>query len=141
MIEQEFIPYEQALALKELGFDEEQCLGWYESFYSSGTPHLQTEWLEEYLDFDILVPAPLYQQAFRFFREKYPRLDFGIGKVYNGTNYYHFHINLNWEYFEGTYEEVELELLKKLIELINMIYNDKIKLIEKWHNKIIPTSS
>jgi hypothetical protein len=28
MIEQEFIPYEQALALKELGFDE-PCLFWY----------------------------------------------------------------------------------------------------------------
>jgi hypothetical protein len=27
-MEKEFIPYKQALALKELGFDE-PCLGWY----------------------------------------------------------------------------------------------------------------
>jgi hypothetical protein len=111
-IEKEFIPYKQALALKELGFDE-PCLGRY--------------WHEEFklinIDKQFEVPhyacsAPLYQQAFRWFREKYPELDFAVGKIYNGTNNYHYHINLLWEYFEGTYEEAELECLKKLIEIV-----------------------
>jgi hypothetical protein len=62
----EFLPYEQALALKELGFDE-PCIGWYVS--------------EEYgleigavIKSDLLrdaILAPLYQQAFRWFLEKY----------------------------------------------------------------------
>jgi hypothetical protein len=120
-MKKEFMPYEQALALKELGFDEEQYLGWYESFYSSGTPHLQTEWLEEYLDFDILVPAPLYQQAFRWFREKY-------GLFYDILQY----IDKDWKYttysdnvddflqsgFYNTYEEAELACLKELIDMV-----------------------
>ena len=38
-------------------------------------------------------------------------------------------------------EFIPYEQALALKELINMIYNDKIKLIEKWHNKIIPTSS
>jgi len=62
----EFLPYEQALALKELGFDE-SCIGWYVS--------------EEYgleigavIKSDLLrdaILAPLYQQAFRWFLDNY----------------------------------------------------------------------
>jgi len=121
MIEKEFIPYEQALALKELGFDEEQCLGWYESFYSSGTPHLQTEWLEEYLDFDILVPASLYQQAFRWFREK---RSYSCSVDYddetNDYQYKYVYMNNGYVFSKkyDTYEEAELECLKKLIEIV-----------------------
>jgi hypothetical protein len=115
-----FVPYEIALQLKELRFDEEQCLGWYESFYSSGTPHLQTEWSEEYLDFDILVPAPLYQQAFRFFREKY-----------GCCGYTNIHKNIVGKYFLNsfskydrilgvydTWEEAQLECLKEMIKVV-----------------------
>jgi hypothetical protein len=130
-MEKEFIPYEQALALKELGFDEEQCLGWYESFYSSGTPHLQTEWSEEYLDFDILVPAPLFSQVFRFFREKYG-YDYSIKPVYGEKHYRYYRVNIYVNekliqvmkyyfpynpYFDNR-EEAELEALKKLIEIV-----------------------
>lgn len=58
----EFIPYEQALALKELGFDE-PCFGWftkYGTFYEGKITIHQG-----------VLLAPLYQQAFKFFREKY----------------------------------------------------------------------
>ena len=54
----EFVPYEQALALKELGFDE-PCFGYYDE-----GGNLYTEMVE-------VLKAPLYQQAFRFFREKH----------------------------------------------------------------------
>jgi len=112
-IEKEFVPYQQSLDMKELGFDE---------------PSIKFYWTDEMFvkDFvnpfnynkrDNVISAPLYQQAFRFFREKYPDFDFGVGKIYNGNNTYHYHINLIWEYFEGTYEEAELACLNKLIEI------------------------
>jgi len=110
-MQKEFIPYEQALALKELGFDK-PCFGYYEN----GTFIF---WYDSVQESELLLncTAPLYQQAFRWFREKYPDFDFGVGKIYNGSNTYHYHINLIWEYFEGTYEEAELACLNKLIEI------------------------
>jgi hypothetical protein len=69
-----FIPYEQALELKELGFDEE-CLGYYHTTLSSSDVDLvlgKTHNRFYHLvgipeDFNTL--APLYQQAFKFLRE------------------------------------------------------------------------
>jgi len=121
----EFIPYEQALELKELGFDE-PCFGF---FNYKGEIRRYTNFDGELNDFQTLknsditlgelsfCTAPTYSQAFRWFREKYPDFDFGVGKIYNGSNTYHYHINLIWEYFEGTYEEAELACLIKLIEI------------------------
>ena len=54
----EFVKYEQALALKELGFDE-PCIGYYDE-----GGNLYTEMVE-------VLKAPLYQQAFRWFRENH----------------------------------------------------------------------
>jgi hypothetical protein len=110
----EFIPYEQALELKELGFDEE-CFGYYDidNGYTSGYAFCYSN-VKSQLESG--CSAPLYQQAFRWFREKHI-LDFGIAKIYNGTDNYHYHINLEWQFFEGNYEEAELECLKKLIEI------------------------
>jgi hypothetical protein len=119
----EFIQYEEALALKELGFDEE-CLFRYtaqedltnKGCYDNSSPFDAMLTADEIHESHIL--APLYQQAFRWFREKYSDIDFGFGKIHNGTNDYHYHIDLKWEYFQGTYEEAELACLKKLIELV-----------------------
>ena len=117
----EFIKYEQALALKELGFDEPCQLGWY-------LPHSEIA-IKAGVEPDTwqLIPthpllnqiaAATFSQAFRWFREKYAELDFGVAKIHNGTNNYHYHINLQWEFFEGTYEEAELACLDKLIEIV-----------------------
>lgn len=119
-IEKEFIPYEQALALKELGFDE-PCFGYY---YALDNKKIG---LEMYIDVQhqdtYFVQAPLYQQAFRFFREKYG-LD---GKPeYFLNDWYCFIINdmKNTETSRRlftefpSYEEAELECLKKLIEIV-----------------------
>jgi len=73
MLNKEFLPYEEALALKELGFDE-PCLGrWLvitEWEKPTGEVRLQIgSKVENYSKNQ--CAAPLYQQAFRWFREKY----------------------------------------------------------------------
>jgi hypothetical protein len=111
-MEKEFIPYEQALALKELGFDE-PCFGYY---YSMDNKKIG---LEMYIDVQhqdtYFVQAPLYQQAFRWFREKH-NLDSWVKK--SKKDDYIFEI-FNWGKDSWDfYEEAELECLKKLIEIV-----------------------
>ena len=112
----EFIPHEQALELKELGFNEE-CAAHY-----LDVDDLELKWeIYRNLSFNTnnCLQAPLYQQAFRFFREKY-ECSYSIGR----TNDVVIHIPIN-NYTttfvlqkNKTYEEAELECLIKLIELV-----------------------
>ncbi len=111
-MEKEFIPYEQALELKELGFDE-PCLMYYD--YSCT---LVESGVYEY-------KAPLYQQAFRWFREKYNLLGYVSQATISKGKVFMFGCNEgNDTLFEDidsdfkTYEEAELECLKKLIEIV-----------------------
>ena len=71
-MEKEFVPYDIALAMKELGFDE-PCFGYFnpdeELVY--GIDIKTVEYVLKYHKEDKSVLAPLYQQAFRWFREKY----------------------------------------------------------------------
>ena len=123
----EFAPYPESLELKELGFDK-PCFGYYVGLGDNKEEPFklveiqsekgQFEWI------DNVYHAPTFSQAFRFFRENYPELDFGFAKIYNGTNNYHYHINLQWEFFEGTYEEAELECLRKLILIVKEKQNE-----------------
>lgn len=119
-MEKEFIPYGQSLALKELGFDE-QCLALYD---------LDGKITIEFVNWknaknrksNYLIATPLYQQAFRFFREKYNLNSFIIdSKSYN----WYFNINdmikddvISEVLYFKTYEEAELECIKKLIEIV-----------------------
>jgi len=139
-MKKEFIPYEQALALKELGFDE-PCLAVYQNpDFLLIHNLLDSGWdKEEMIDVtnhkyasNGFVTAPLYQQAFRWFREKFrleeiiqrmPPEVYGKGKG-NIKNYlvYIWAENLNPRgqgtlHFD-TYEEAELECINKLIEIV-----------------------
>jgi hypothetical protein len=115
----EFIPYEQALELKELGFNE-LCL-----FYYADNEALRIYHQSEI--YDDLVGAPLYQQAFRWFREKH-NLKGGIlyiGGLKPETTWWDIYVvgHYNIEYNEmemkyQPYEEAELDCLKKLIEIV-----------------------
>jgi len=121
-MEKEFILYEQALALKELGFDE-PCFFSYDYW---NTERLANTYYN-YVNYNVReksVSAPLYQQAFRWFREKYglwsmvyPRdgWNYSINRVdkttsCSGESFHSVEIN--------KYEEAELECLKKLIEIV-----------------------
>jgi len=100
----EFVPYEPSLALKELGFDE-PCFGYYNY---NGTHFFD---YKPKTDDKNLTKAPLYQQAFRWFREKYNlREQYGV--------FPHHTIMMNYLIEGGREEEAELECLKKLIEIV-----------------------
>ncbi len=116
-MEKEFVTYNQALALKDLGFDEPCFMFYYDEGYG--------------LTRDVIIKtskdsnpcnAPLKQQAFSFFREKHKlhstitsisqeswqwhitKPGESLGKLYNEDFY--------------TYEEAEQACLDKLIEII-----------------------
>jgi hypothetical protein len=114
----EFIPYEQALELKELGFNEE-CIGWYPNNSAALSLHGVFIGKPSSGSYKLLAYAPLYQQAFRWFREKYglcivikpiddKKLELGYNLTKNGLIMSP-HL---------TYEEAELACLKKLIEVV-----------------------
>jgi len=111
----EFVNYELALALKELGFDE-PCFGryWIKDFQLRSPKNYNAD--NEKID---SVSAPLYQQAFRWFREKYDL--FGHIEVESNNSFY-WHIR-NPEQFissqkSDTYEEAEQACINKLIEIV-----------------------
>lgn len=122
----EFIPYKQALELKELKF-EEPCFG----HFDGGGLNLYWADAEEKENLSIKQSgnalykyeclAPTYSQAFRWFREKYDLL-FHIEKGNNPENYYPIIDNTSHEYnpelWFDTYEEAELACLNKLIEIV-----------------------
>ena len=124
-MEKNFIPYEQALALKELEFSE-PCFGYY--YTTNGKDWQFAEKSEYYrLNDEINIgpsfslSAPLYQQAFKWFRDKH-NLDSWI-YCHNKSKVY-FAIILKDKRFVSyneefdTYEEAELACLNKLIKIV-----------------------
>jgi len=104
-MEKEFLPFEQSIELKQLGFDIPSVAGY--SYPNSDK---------------LLTQAILYQQAFRWFREKYNL----IGLIEGGYNLKNIFTYVIWdgfkditidEYFE-TYEEAELNCLNELIKMV-----------------------
>jgi hypothetical protein len=125
------VPYEQALALKELGFDE-SCFGYYLNrefnfFYNTIISKRINSKTKNIFNSDVIV-APTYQQAFRWFREKHNLISV-VG--YHNLWKYSFLIETIEEHKTiivvdkiNTYEEAELECLKKLIEIVKQNNNE-----------------
>jgi hypothetical protein len=121
----EFVSVKQTLKLNELGFNE-QCLGWYPDNAAAlaldgvyiGKPSSGS--------YKLLAYAPLYQQAFKWIREKH-NIDISINTIYSKYNEntikkYSGVIDNKTIYtnvgFYQTYEEAELAGLQKMIEII-----------------------
>ena len=159
-MKKEFIPYTEALALKELGFDE-PCLAYYSileiqrigehnlHYTQRGKEILrENDWSWVYRNFPkfrkylkaehcykystnsskLIASAPTWQSAFRWFREK-QEIEGFVHKSIEGNYYFVIkRIGNNesnmYEFTKtspktfDTYEEAELECLKKLIEII-----------------------
>ena len=128
--EKEFVPYEPSLELKELGFDE-PCLCFYN--YNSQLLRymnpdkdwnsLQSQTLK---NSKITLPdtysAPTFSQAFRWFREKYgfesyTKKDWTDGILYGYESIIGYEDGFIDVGTFNSYEESELECLRKLIEL------------------------
>ena len=123
-MEKEFVPYQQSLALKELGFNE-PCFRWYDERWGDDLQQDKFNTNKDLFMTDLDCSAPLYQQAFRWFREKYNFCYFIRGNNYDGYSYnidnlgllqYKFEIDYRFTF--KTYEEAELACLIKLIEII-----------------------
>jgi hypothetical protein len=122
-MEIEFVPYEQALALKELGFDEPCAACYYKKFDNEIGYH------KVYRDFNFVqltVSAPTYSQAFRWFREKYNVYaiilpSYADDKVVKNRFFYEIadcnKLKQELDY-HSAYEEAELACLTKLIEIV-----------------------
>jgi hypothetical protein len=130
-MEKEFVPYEEALVLKELEFNE-WCFGSYVKLTETQNTFFMNDVVDEIdretpLHESLITKAPLYQQAFRWFREKYDLVciitfDDDVKGKWFGNLYGHYETygKYDFGYTElfKTYEEAELECLKKLIEIV-----------------------
>jgi hypothetical protein len=146
-VDKEFVPYEEALVLKELGFDEPCFSKWLSSLQSNWKEYeliLEMGMNEEFENnrnsylLEGACSAPTFSQAFRWFREKYSL----IGFVSTGfcpfpdepkskSGYRGFIKGIDERslsscnvffreletYCYKTYEEAELACLRKLIEI------------------------
>ena len=136
-ISKNFIPYELALELKELGFDEE-CLALYQSNHNN-KPFININNkinIEALLSGKIknegiqyLIKAPLWQQAFDWFRKigyetsilRTPPEMVGKGKI-KKYSYFIWKEDDNPrgnQGFEDTYEKAREKCLEKLIEIVS----------------------
>lgn len=128
-MEKEFIPYEQALELKELGFNE-KCLASYichkevrfDIQEQSGICWHSVKNSE--FEGGEHCAIPLYQQAFRWFREKHQCESSIIAMFLPYEHYKEYQFIITYTESEiveanfNTYEEAELACLKKLIEVV-----------------------
>ena len=112
----EFVTYEQAAALRDLGFNE-TCLGCY--IYEVETLTWELNYAIYNNDIRWVIAAPLKQQVFRWFREKYgfyvelghgPRIDFYF-TIYKNS------ISISEKNDYSTYEETENACIDKLITI------------------------
>jgi hypothetical protein len=124
----EFIPYEQALELRELGFEATPLGGFKQDavfYYEKGELYYDFRPMYSSTAHEGQILAPLYQQAFRWFREKYNTTHEILRKEDNNHKEF-----IAWVYIEGarievvsywfstSYEGAELACLKKLIEIV-----------------------
>jgi len=117
-MENDFIPYEKALALKELGFNQ-PCYGFYGIESKKHYIGYPKDGVDKYL-----MPSPKFEQCFYWFGNKYD--------IYGKINMYLLNIKFSYKYevntdFErkisnwfNTYEEAELQCLNKLIEIAKL---------------------
>ena len=118
-MEKEFVPYNEAKELKQLGFDQYSCLGNYaddenHTLFTNGNRPGKTN-------------APTFSQAFRWFRDKFKLhskvdiqdveldwYDYEIVVVKEGQYNNEIQLDMNFK----SYEEAELACLRKLIEIV-----------------------
>lgn len=103
----EFVPYDLALAIWKLG----GRIGRFGYYHKDGEEILLLNTNEYFMEgVKFMCDAPLYQQAFRWFREEYKLSHIWIMDE----------LLCSGEY---SYEEAELECLRQLIEIVKLNQN------------------
>ena len=125
MVDKEFIPYLEALALKELGFNE-PCFRYWKA---EGWIIKEETRTDGYTHADQVCAAPTYSQSIRWFREKY-NIDAWV-QPFVTQNYLPDESYCYFIFKDGVFvcdkvdllepEEAELACLRKLIEIVKKI--------------------
>jgi len=126
-MDKEFVPHEQALELRDLGFDK-PCFGYYPEDKSLTYTNMVSQNTNSFWKINNkVITAPLYQQAFKWFRDK-KLSDASINRHGEADGGYSYRWEIVYEYgvYEerhfkmgyNTYEEAELACIIKLIEIV-----------------------
>lgn len=128
-MEKQFLNYEQSLALKELRFNE-PCVAYYQNNALVYTSIVSQNTNSFWINTNNIISAPLKQQAFKFFREKYNlhhvviwnsdtnNFDAGLfGKLITPF--------LEEDTVFTSYEEAEEACINKLIEIVKEVNNEQ----------------
>lgn len=146
-LEKDFVPYQEALELKQLGFDE-PCFSYYNKEVNCNLCWKSNS-VEPYNHNDATkydsLSAPTFSQCFRFFRERFD-LHYSIDRecsqhdhkwgynwsIYNYNKvveteeeYITSHPNApSGEWVYSSYPDAELACLKKLIEIVKKSFGN-----------------
>jgi len=123
-MEKEFVTYEIALQMKEIGYNERNIY-----HYANGILQEGITYNSDHRDYES-ISAPLYQQAFRWFREEYnltwehqfddSNISLYVGEIAYPDNNLDFFkiIEVECDGYNKAYEQAQLECLKKLIQIV-----------------------
>jgi hypothetical protein len=139
-MDKEFVTYRQALLLKELGFNEDTFGG-----YDFEDKQLYIGYENEYgrtWNLDFYIHAPLKQQVFRWFREKYglqAYLTTFLEMCRNDGDTYHVVVGGSWypQLDSIDYEKAENAAIDKLIERAKQQISNLTKWIKEEADKMI----
>jgi hypothetical protein len=124
-MESNFVPYQIAVDMKSIGFDE-LCFGWYADNGVYNGYSMKNSTMDELNMIKNSCSAPLYQQCWRWFREKY-NFHHYIEPIHRNSKIQYEYCVVNSsedekEFKEDdiicTYKEAELECLVKLISIV-----------------------
>jgi hypothetical protein len=128
----EFAPYDRALKLKHIGFDE-PCISHYTAYGKFSNDYSAPRKYNSEFELGSYISAPTFSQVFRWFREEYNQHSF-IELVFEDEIRFDYVLYVNEDeddcidYGDGpfeTYEDAELALLDKLIEVAEGIKSKK----------------
>jgi hypothetical protein len=125
-MEKEFVTYELALRMKQLGFDE-TCCGYYDHMIKE-LDTISSEVCERLCKYDTHIKAPTFSQAFRWFRDNHG-LKSWVQQQEIDAFIYEIRPHVLSDYKEGeiyvydTHEETETVCLEKLIEIVEQKNN------------------
>ena len=131
-VDDEFVPHYESLQLKKLGFDM-PCIAHFRGFDCEPTTQMgfafKTEKNSDFGDGIYWVARPTFATAFRWFREKHGLHGNPLPTSFEILDNEYSEWGCTVEVYPlSSYEEAELACLKKLIEIVKLIENEKIEL-------------